>query len=340
MKINKLLCGMSAMALLALPSCENGDRDFPDFDGGATVYFAYQYPVRTIVLGNDTYDTKADNEHRFAIYSVSGGTYDGVTASVGFGIEESLCNNLYFDQDKNEPVKAMPQSYYSLGSEVLQYNKQQNTYVDVQLSDEFFADPNSLKNTYVIPLRMTSASGNVSILEGSSMVESPVWQNANDWNTLPKNYVLYCVKFINKYHANYLRRGVDNITYNGNTDTKIRHNGVEKDEVCSTKSLSLNSVEYPVSTLLADGTSVTCNLVLDFDANGNCTIKGDGKYEASGSGKYCENSEIKAWGNKDRDGLYLDYTIDFGERQISTKDTLVWQSRGVSMETFSPYYIQ
>jgi len=34
-----------------------------------------------------------------------------------------------------------------------------------------------------------------------------------------------------------------------------------------------------------------------------------------------------SWGNKDRDALYLDYTVDFGIRKYATKDTLVMQTR-------------
>ena len=40
------------LAAVATTSCENGDRDFDDFEGGTTVYFPYQYPVRTILLGD------------------------------------------------------------------------------------------------------------------------------------------------------------------------------------------------------------------------------------------------------------------------------------------------
>ena len=37
--------------------CKNDDWSFPDYDHSA-VYFAYQYPVRTIVLGEDNnFDT-------------------------------------------------------------------------------------------------------------------------------------------------------------------------------------------------------------------------------------------------------------------------------------------
>ena len=45
-----------------------------------------------------------------------------------------------------------------------------------------------------------------------------------------------------------------------------------------------------------------------------------------------------AWGQKDRDGLYLDYTVNFGEKTYAVKDTLVSRSREVVAETFAPTY--
>ena len=48
------------MATALFTSCKNGDATFPDYENGTTVYFAYQRPVRTIVLGDDEYDTTMD----------------------------------------------------------------------------------------------------------------------------------------------------------------------------------------------------------------------------------------------------------------------------------------
>ena len=47
--LSLLAVGVAAMAMV---SCENQDTDFPDFDY-QTGYFAYQTPIRTLVLGND-----------------------------------------------------------------------------------------------------------------------------------------------------------------------------------------------------------------------------------------------------------------------------------------------
>ena len=49
MKIYKLLSVILGSAMsFAFSSCENASNSFPDYEGGVSVYFAYQYPVRTI----------------------------------------------------------------------------------------------------------------------------------------------------------------------------------------------------------------------------------------------------------------------------------------------------
>ena len=79
MKIYKLLSVILGSAMsFAFSSCENASNSFPDYEGGVSVYFAYQYPVRTIVLGNDpVVDNSADRQHKCAIYATMGGAYGG-----------------------------------------------------------------------------------------------------------------------------------------------------------------------------------------------------------------------------------------------------------------------
>ena len=84
----------------------------------------------------------------------------------------------------------------------------------------------------------------------------------------------------------------------------------------------------PVSVPTVDG-PVTCNIKLDFDSNNNCTISSasDG-FTVTGTGQFKSKSEKLAWGNKDRDGLYLDYTIEYGKNSYQALDTLVVRDRG------------
>ncbi len=337
-KFLTILCaGVSA---LLVTSCKNQEVDFPNFDY-TTTYFAYQYPVRTIVLGEDTYDTSLDNLHQCKIYATMGGVYaNNKLINIDFVVDNTLCNNLYFSAG-GPAVQAMPANYYTLGSNKISLDHALQGAVDVQLTDAFFADNNALQNTYVIPLRMTNVTNADSILSGVPKVANAAKCNSALWDILPKDYVLYCVKFINPWQANYLRRGKDVITVGtAAATTNVRHQQyVESDAVCSTTTASLTTVKYPVTVADLTGTNVTCTLLLTFDSQGKCSVSSTTSgFTASGNGSFVKKGEINSWGNKDRDALYLDYKIDMTGKSYATKDTLVVRDRGVKLETFTPSY--
>lgn len=512
MKFNnivKILLAGTAMSLLA--SCHNKEQIFPDYDGGVTAYFAYQYPVRTIVLGtSETFDTSLDNQHKCIIYGTMGGAYQGKDVVIDIEVDNALTDNLYYDSAFEKPVKAMPSEYYTLSGNQLVYGGNHMGGVEVQLTDAFFADPEAIKTTYVIPVKMTNIKkGADQILSGTPAIEGDnAWRtDASQWKVLPKDYTLYAVKYINQWDGSWLRRGVDTITENGETTTEVRHKQyVENDEVMFLSTQSLNSVTFPMTTsvtmvippepeyalsmsnanagdawgaqvwyqfdeplkantkytftcmakataeqtlgvflqdtedanhqqygaaslpfttewkqikvdftpngegynkftinfgdfkgtLTIDRTSfveagktdeivpngeflkgdmgnwtsyhvndetnkypvitkdgyaetpaeptieivpVATDLVLTFDNSGNCTVSSATEgVTATGTGKYVIDGEKMAWGNKDRDGIYLDYTVDFGTKQYAIKDTLVSRNREVIMETYSPSF--
>ena len=211
-----------------------------------------------------------------------------------------------------------------MGGNQIVLDKKLQGAVGVQLQDAFFADPKALGKTYVVPLLMTKVQNADRMLTGRQLVDGAPRTNPAGWNIQPQDYVLYCLKFINQWHANYLRRGVDMITENGVTTKKVRHAAtVEKDEVCSTTTAGLKVTNFPVSTTaLISGNmeTLTCNLQLNFNDNNECTITTDTPgYTASGSGKFVKGGEKNSWGNKDRNVMYLEYNIDFGVQQFATK---------------------
>ncbi|MBR0166185.1 MAG: DUF1735 domain-containing protein [Prevotella sp.] len=325
--ILKFIFGISIAC--ALWSCKNGDIDFPDFEEGTTVYFPYQYPVRTIVLGDDEYDTTLDKAHKCQIKATFGGSYNGSNGSVTVAVDNTLCDNLFFE-DGVTPVKAMPESYYKLSTTTLAFNGTFNGTTEVQLTDAFFADPDAVKNTYVIPLVMTSQTGFTKILTGS-LNEGANGSRTDEtiWDVKPMDYVLYCVKFQNKYSGYWLTHGTTS------TDD------IEKGQPVEVRSLSLSDCSYTVS--YQDGDQIyEADLKLSFDGSNNCTISSltDGA-TASGTGSWGDNTEIKAWGNKDRDGMELNYTVDFGGgKTFSTHEKMVWQRSGVTIEEFAPVYLK
>jgi len=373
MKLKKYMFGMVlGTVALTWTSCYNADREFPDYQEGTTAYFAYQYPVRTLILGNDIYDNTLDNEHKCRIWSTMGGAYSGRNATVDFIVDESLCENLWFvDEGGNPaaPVMPMPTAYYQLSGSVIPYNGDTRGYVEVQFTNEFFDDEGAIANTYVIPLRMTKATGIDHILTGTPREGlSPSRTDTEDWDVLAKDYVLYCVKYMNPWQGKYIRRGVDKVTEKGTTTTIVRkdfslvnsdleHNKEnpvnQNDEVCGIKTKNMSQAIFPVS-FKTSGASVTCNLILTFNGN-QCTISTDDEnVTATGSGEFIEKGTERAeykdyqWGSNNgqpvqRDILRLAYEVNFANSdiQVSTADTLVVQTRESNKkETFTPKYVE
>lgn len=333
--MKKIFYLLSFIVLAVFSSCENQDWSFPDY-GRTTVYFAYQYPVRTIVLGNDeTFDNSIDNQHKCIIKATMGGVYENnTTPTVDIAVVNSLCDNLSFAS--GEPVEPMPSNYYTLASNQIVIPKGEiSGGVEVQLTDAFFADPKSIETTYVIPLVMSNVQNADSILSGSPMVDDADRCNKGDWNVVPKDYILYAVKYINPWDAVYLRRGVDQVTAGGSTSTIVRHEQyVENDEVCELTTRSLKDANF---ALTLGGQN--CNLILTFNDNNECTLSTDTPgCTVTGNGKYVEKGEKNSFNHKDRDVLYLDYTVDLGTVTYATKDTLVMRDRQVKAEWFDVTY--
>lgn len=356
MKLKNYICGLALGALsLTYTSCYNADKDFPDFEGGTTAYFAYQYPVRTLVLGNDIYDNTLDNEHKCQIWSTMGGAYGGRDAVVDIVVDESLCDSLWFtDEGGNaaKPVKPMPTSYYQLASNTIRYNGEPRGYVEVQFTDAFFADAKAVENTYVIPLRMTSVKGIDHILSGTPREGlNPSRTNTEDWEVLAKDYVLYCVKYMNPWQGKYIRRGVDNITENEVTTVNVRkdfslvnsdtehytENPVnQNDEVCGISTRNMTQAVFPLSMYIGkdpDGSvrpTQKCSLVLSFSGDKCTIVSEDEDVPGEGAGEFIvkgtERPEYKdyQWGSNDgkpvqRDILRLAYNVTFKKGRVIGK---------------------
>lgn len=325
-----------SLLLVLLSSCHNQEQVFDDYEY-STVYFAYQTPVRTITLGEDIFDTSLDNLHQCKIMATMGGVYTNKSnVVINFQVDNSLCDGILF-KTLNTNVVAMPSNYYTLSSNQITIAKGEILGgVTVQLTDAFFADPLALTNHYVIPLVMTNVQNADSILQGAAKYLDSQRTNAADWDVLPKDYILYAIKYINPWEANYLRRGVDVITEGGTKTTTVRHQTyVEDDEVIKLTTRSLTETTLPMTYKDDGGNNINVNLVLTFDDNGNCTISSaTSGATASGSGSFVIDGEKKSWGNTDRNALYLNYKVTLGTKQYNTTDTLVVRDRGVAMETF------
>ena len=295
-----LLAGFVSCGLATgLTSCKSGDQDFPDFDY-QTCYFAKQYPVRTVELGNDPYvDLTLDNQHKIQIQAAMGGAYSNPQdINISIAVDPALCEGVTFADGTD--VTLMPDSYYQLAANnIVIPSGQPVGGVEVKLTDAFFADPLSITTHYVIPLRMTKATGVDSILTS-------------------KNFVLYAVKYVNRYHAEYI--------LNGNNGESV---------FVTTKNLSTALLNYGAKD--ERGVAHNCELQLNFTDDGNCTISSTTEgFTVSGSGRFVEADESQLVGARHPDTMYLDFTVANTALGINTteKYVLTVKTRGVKTENF------
>ena len=197
------LLALSGLLTLGFTSCKNGDSTFDDFEGGVSVYFAYQNPVRTLVMGEDDYDTSLDNAHKCKIYATMGGAYSGRDIKLQIAVDNSLVDNVYFDVPSPYLVKPMPETYYKLGSNTIAIDGSMRGAVDVEFTDAFFNDPKSVENTYVIPLIILKFSKIYLILFSSI-------PNQTDRNNASAEYYAYVESDSSANKLNSSRCGISN----------------------------------------------------------------------------------------------------------------------------------
>lgn len=312
---------IAAMSVLVLSCNKNADTDWPDYDY-TSVYFSYQTVGRTLTFGKEEFiDNTLDNQRKVEIKAALGGTRDNkANVSIGYVVDESLLANKYFDNAYGgAKMVLLPSTHYTFLSDQMKIPAGSILNgVQVQFTDAFFADANAIKSHYVIPLKMVSVQNADSILSG-------------------KDYVLYGIKYVNKWHGNYLCRGKDNVTYtDATTAAVVRHAQYRKDdELRKLSTVSLQAIDYLVTYKNKTGTNVPCTLRLTFDGSGNCTItSATTGVTASGSGAFKENGETMD--GQQKDGLYLNYQVSApGISSVTTLDTLIIRDRAVSAE-FQP----
>lgn len=328
------------MIVFGLFSCENQENNFPDFEYTAG-YFAYQNPVRTIILGNYIFDNSNDRAHKFLISATISGLYEN-REEREFTIElaPELCDNALFASTM-DTIRLLPSNYYTLSSNKITIPAGKfHAGVDVQLKDEFFSDPKSLKLNYVIPVKIVSTVNVDSILRGKVNlgVTGADRRKEKDWAILPKDYVMFAVKFINPYHGKYLHRGANIVkdASGATLETNVyRTYYIEKNEIWSLENTTLNQV-----TLQGNTHSIRfpgfLKMNLTFSQDSSCTIveAAGSAYTINGTGNFRTNAD--SWGNKKRDAIYLSYQISSGGNTFSANDTLVIRDRAVNMELYKP----
>jgi hypothetical protein len=156
---------------ILLYSCTNRDIEFDDYDY-TTVYFPYQTPIRTLILGDESVgDNSIDLERAFSIGVTMGGVYENEEDRVvNIAYAPELAENI-INTATGDTLSLLPESYYD--AEFLTNAQVALTIptgelsgkTRVQLNDAFFEDPLSAGFNYIIPLRITGALSD-SVLSG------------------------------------------------------------------------------------------------------------------------------------------------------------------------------
>jgi hypothetical protein len=337
-KIMKKYIKLCLFLGIILNSCSNGEWEFDDYPT-QVAYFPYQSPVRPLLLGKyDQGYNENDNNHRFSIGVTMSGVYENnEERKVHYMYDESLLDTV-------ANVLPLPQDYYTIEtpSPVTIPSGSTKGYIEIQLQEAFFEDTLSFspRNTtnWVIPLLITDVENLDGTIRGESLFQNPVRVIADDWEVVPKDYTLFGIKFFNKYHADYLRRGVDTRNDGTNSyESVYREEFVVEDEVVSVVTSGYRKVRLDHLILRGDlGSPGSFTKELIFDEQDNCIVTGigDNPYFITGNGKFVENGD--EFGGKKRDVIYLDYAYaDTANNETHTvKDTLVVRDRAIIFEEF------
>lgn len=324
--------------MIGLLSCENFNIDHPDFDY-TSGYFPYQYPVRTLVLGDYIYDNSNDNAHKFIVSVAMGGVYENETDRVfDFVIDESLCDNVVF-ASSGVKIAALPSNYYTLSSpdKITIPKGKFNGGVEVQLTDAFFQDTMAITNKYVLPLRLLSSEDVDTILMGRTSNPDADPRIDSQWDVVPKDFTMFAVKYINEYHGSYFYYGASSVKDGTGTvveSTTYSATYVENNPIVKLVTTGRHQVSL-TTTLRSTVLTGQISMLLDFNEN-NCTITGapGSTYTITGTGEF--RSKAYTWGNKQRDGIALNLTVTDGANTYTSSDVMVIRDRGVVMELFTP----
>lgn len=331
---------------MLLFSCTNRDIEFDDYDY-TTVYFPFQKPIRTLILGDEAVgDNTIDREQAFTIGITMGGVYENeVDRNVTVAYAPELAENL-IDAGTGDTLQLLPESYY----EAAFLDQGQITLTipagefsgktRVQLNDAFFQDSLSTNLTYVIPLRITGAEQD-SVLSGTVAsgvaLDTADVRDPDQWKTLPKNYTLFGIRYINETHGYYLYRGQrlnlatqDTVTY---SERFLTDNVAT---LLTTTSLNENVMGHAAG--MATDDSFVMSLAFDHENKDVVVSQTDtATADVSGTGVYYskDDGESESYnGNKHRT-IYLDYIYNDGTDDYQVNDSLVFIDTDVTFEEFA-----
>jgi hypothetical protein len=319
------------------------DIEFEDYDY-QSIYFPYQTPVRTIILGDESVgDNTIDLEHAFSIGVAMGGAYENnkdriVTVEYAPELGENITDKF------GNPMEVLPAGYYeAVFDKIIIPAGEFSGKMRVDLNDAFFEDPLSATIHYVIPVRIVDAGGDT-VLRGDPVdyVVDPDPRVAKDWEIVPKDYTLFGIKYINEMHGMYLLRGQrTNTSTNEVTTYSTRFLTDNNMTRLTTLSLSENLMDVVAGTFT--GSFFIIKLTFNKDSKTVTVSQKDGTtVSATGTGVYYTKNdpESEGYNGLKHRTIYLDYTINLAGTIYSVKDSLVFADTDVTFEEFAVIVVE
>jgi hypothetical protein len=336
--MKRILYLLGFVALIC--GCQNKEVDFPDF-AYQTVYFPYQTPIRTLSLGDEEIgDNSIDLQHAFSIGASVGGAYENKKDRIlTIELTPGLASNITDGTGKD--LRLLPAGYYTATIDKIIipagsfFGK-----VRVDLTDAFFADPLSTELNYVIPVRITDAAGD-SVLRGKPNVLTPDPRIIAHWAVLPKDYVLFAIKYINPTHGVYLLRGKRTNVSNPLDVVKYSTRFIDDNDMTSltTKSLTENLMSTVGGTnKVVSNPKYSMKLTFNKDDKSVIVAQKDvTTVVVNGAGKFYSKTDIAAEGynGKKHRTIYLDYTYIDGVNTYQVNDSLVFVDTNLKFEEFA-----
>lgn len=329
------------MALIGVViGCTNQDIEFDDFQY-QTVYFPFQTPLRSIMLGDEVIgDNSVDLAHAFDIGATMGGVYSNTqNRELSIELAPELAANI--TDASGNPLSILPANYYEATFDKLTIPAGSFFgQVRVNLTDAFFNDPLSVGLHYVIPVRITQATD--SILQGSKSgtVTNHDPRIPEHWVVTPKDYTLFGVKYINPTHGVYLLRG-SRTNLSDNSVFAYSKEFINDNENIKLTTKSLTESFMPtVGGTNKEGTDAKYSMLLTFDES-NKTVAVSQKDASSvvvtGTGKYYskDDGESESYNSKKHRTIYLDYTYEDEGVNYQVNDSLVFVDTDMKFEEFS-----
>ena len=347
---------LGLILILGFASCKNDSITFPDYETQA-VYFPIQYPIRTLVLGEDRLDNSIDLQHAFNVGVSIGGMYENKNDwRVDYKVDSTLLAKVEATDMSNNivNVKLLPANYYSI-IPTTSITIPQGSFTGlarVQLTDAFFNDPNAYKFYYVLPLSIVSTNAQ-SILSGipASGVTNPNPHNVADYLPLkkPKNFTIFGIKYINPWHGTFFHRGVQ--IKNAVPDKVFHAQDLEKN---TTTNITTSAYKEAIYTKMGafEGSAYASKLTFSDPVNGVgdvtvSSVSGSTKI-AKGTGKYYKSTtdfarQYGSWLVDPKTGTsqpHLTITLNFTVTGIIPSityqflDTIVFRDNGVKFENY------